>query len=327
MAQPRSLEEARAILRHFDLGRDLVVREAQRAFRHFVDAHDDMPPLRAVRWGLGGYRDNVDFDSHFPRTNWCWTIPRRYLPRIPDGNDYPQEVFGAVYMTECAEARVRREVECLRAAAMDIARYSTDRAAIEGAVNNVAAVEREIRERVEQEMTDVSRRVFPEPPQTVLTIGNIAAMRAQVIQTAAFDRFNRVLADLVTSETRRNHQATIARSITLLTDWLSPVQLEEYERTETFHVTGSKGGRYRIRGNTGPSYNVERLDKNGGLIEELCFQPSGAPAIGDILLAQKITLETDELSARRVANVRQDGFVTPYGMSFYERITDMLHHF
>jgi hypothetical protein len=37
----------------------------------------------------------------------------------------------------------------------------------------------------------------------------------------------------------------------------------------------------------------------------LCFVPKGIDAPGDVMLAQKISLETDEFSGRGVANVRK----------------------
>lgn len=102
------------------------------------------------------------------------------------------------------------------------------------------------------------------------------------------------------------------RAEQLLREWLSPAQLAQYDRERAFEVIGSAtGARYRI--DAAPSsFNVSRLDERGHPLEELCFAPEGAPAKGDILLAQKIALETDERNALEIANRQMlDGSVLP----------------
>lgn len=90
----------------------------------------------------------------------------------------------------------------------------------------------------------------------------------------------------------------------LLVDWLSPEQLDQYTYSggNSFEVTGSGGHRYRITDNR--VYGVFRLDAEGREEEKICFLPATPvnPAIGDIMLAQKIALETDEEKALAVAN-------------------------
>lgn len=99
--------------------------------------------------------------------------------------------------------------------------------------------------------------------------------------------------------------AATERSIDLLKRWLSPEQLAEYEKSESFRVLGSCGGRYRIR--RARTFNIDDLD--GSLQLQLCLVPVGCPHVGDIMLAQKIALETDEARAVRDANRR---FMTDY---------------
>jgi hypothetical protein len=48
--------------------------------------------------------------------------------------------------------------------------------------------------------------------------------------------------------------------------------------------------------------NVEELDKLGNPIVRYCFIPKGDLVPGDVMLAQKIALETNELAALAVAN-------------------------
>jgi hypothetical protein len=88
----------------------------------------------------------------------------------------------------------------------------------------------------------------------------------------------------------------------LLRQWLSPEQLAQYEESASFEVVGSKTGkRYRIH--HGRLQNVYELDGEGHPIRGCCFMPEGGLALtmGDVMLAQKIALETDEERAITVA--------------------------
>jgi hypothetical protein len=92
-----------------------------------------------------------------------------------------------------------------------------------------------------------------------------------------------------------------ARGEKLLREWLSPAQLKQYEERCCFEVTGADTGtRYKIlRGRT---FNVHELDREGSVRDSLCFGPEGSLVEGDVMLAQKIALETDERAALKVAN-------------------------
>jgi hypothetical protein len=93
------------------------------------------------------------------------------------------------------------------------------------------------------------------------------------------------------------------RSVELLKAWLSPEQLERFNRDGKFSVIGSKTkSKYWITDGA-HSHNVVRVDpKTNRGAERLCFIPDGAVARGDVMLAQKIVLETDEPLALKVAN-------------------------
>jgi hypothetical protein len=68
-----------------------------------------------------------------------------------------------------------------------------------------------------------------------------------------------------------------------------------------FEVTGCHSGkRYRIRSDR--QLNVDELDKRDRTVAVWCFGPDGHLPIGDIMLAQKIALETDEYASLEVAN-------------------------
>jgi hypothetical protein len=87
----------------------------------------------------------------------------------------------------------------------------------------------------------------------------------------------------------------------LLTEWLSRDQKAQYERNGHFEVTGCHSGRrYRIR--SGRQMNVEELDGCGATVAFWCFGPEGPLPLGDIMLAQKIALETNEYASLAIAN-------------------------
>ena len=92
-----------------------------------------------------------------------------------------------------------------------------------------------------------------------------------------------------------------ARGLELLKEWLSPEQVAQYDAKSYFEVTGCHSGkRYRI--SHGTSMNIYELDGAGRPRVGLCFVPEGYLVAGDVMLAQKIALETDERRALMVAN-------------------------
>ena len=92
-----------------------------------------------------------------------------------------------------------------------------------------------------------------------------------------------------------------ARGLRLLRSWLSPKQRAEFDSDGQFEVIGSDTGkRYRI--SYGSSANVHEIDKAGRLGAGLCFMPEGGLVAGDVMLAQKIALETCETSTIALAN-------------------------
>ena len=99
---------------------------------------------------------------------------------------------------------------------------------------------------------------------------------------------------------RRRGQAA-EKAQALLMEWLSPAQLAQYESDGYFEVTGSHSGkRYRIRRRE--HMNVDELDERGARVAIWCFKPEGYLPVGDIMLAQKVMLETDEQAALVIAN-------------------------
>jgi hypothetical protein len=104
----------------------------------------------------------------------------------------------------------------------------------------------------------------------------------------------------VAAPPRELTSASHARSLELLRAWLAPAQLADFERTGSFEVIGgSSGVRYLLHSKY--SFGIEPLEGRqlGSL---LCVVPRNAPALGDILLAQKIGLETSERATLARAN-------------------------
>ncbi len=93
------------------------------------------------------------------------------------------------------------------------------------------------------------------------------------------------------------------RSVQLLKAWLSPDQLERFNQDGKFAVIGSKTKNKYWIDDGSRSHNVVRIDpKTNRSVERLCFIPEKANARGDVMLAQKIMLETDEPQALKIAN-------------------------
>lgn len=89
----------------------------------------------------------------------------------------------------------------------------------------------------------------------------------------------------------------------LLREWLSPEQLLQFEQQKYFEVIGSyTGRRYRIK--CGRELNVFELDDFGLIRTGWCFIPNDRTlCAGDVMLAQKVALETNELGALAVAKM------------------------
>ena len=91
------------------------------------------------------------------------------------------------------------------------------------------------------------------------------------------------------------------RANTLLKEWLCPEQRLTLDRRGYFEVTGSHTGKcYRIRRHG--QMNIDELGKDGAPIAIWCFGPVGNLPLGDVMLTQKLALETNEQATLAVAN-------------------------
>lgn len=91
------------------------------------------------------------------------------------------------------------------------------------------------------------------------------------------------------------------RARRLLREWLSPDQRAQLDAEGYFDVIGcATGRRYRIH--WGTVGNVMELDAEMNLKNGWCFIPEPGLVAGDVMLAQKIALETDEAAVLALAN-------------------------
>ena len=133
--------------------------------------------------------------------------------------------------------------------------------------------------------------------QIVLAIGSFGMA---LLGTLLLSALSLVLARS-SSGARTFRYETEARALTLLKEWLTPKQRACYERFRYFDVVGSDTGtRYRIH--HGTQTNIEELGGMGQKICKWCFVPDGDLVAGDVMLAQKIALETNERGALSVAH-------------------------
>jgi len=121
-----------------------------------------------------------------------------------------------------------------------------------------------------------------------------------------------IIVALICHRSKNNRVEVEERSLRLLRSWLSPRQAQQWDALSEFEVVGSQTEtRYRIR--RGKVMNVHELDQMGNIIARWCFAPKGDLPMGDVLLAQKIALETMEGDVLKTAN-RNDVHVADAGL-------------
>jgi hypothetical protein len=110
-----------------------------------------------------------------------------------------------------------------------------------------------------------------------------------------------MLADYRVNRRSRARQQAEERGVALLRSWLTPEQDRQWAAHGYFEVVGCDSGtRYRVTHAT--VMNIHQLNPKGRSVAQWCFAPEGDLVIGDVLLAQKIALETMERKALTVAN-------------------------
>jgi hypothetical protein len=113
----------------------------------------------------------------------------------------------------------------------------------------------------------------------------VTAERARAVQ----ERAERLVAD------RRAEQ--------LLVRHLTPEQRRTLRRNRWFVIEGQSGRRYQI-GTAQHAGNIRLLGDDGEPVEQLCCHPrTGEVPLYDSILTQKLMLEGDEETFRRIANI------------------------
>jgi hypothetical protein len=92
-----------------------------------------------------------------------------------------------------------------------------------------------------------------------------------------------------------------ARGLRLLRSWLTAEQRAQFDANRYFDVVGCDSGR-RYRIHYGTMTNVHEMNAAGRARIGWCFMPAGNLVAGDVMLAQKIALETNEFHALAAAN-------------------------
>ena len=101
----------------------------------------------------------------------------------------------------------------------------------------------------------------------------------------------------------RSRRPEEKRGVALLRSWLTPAQALQWDSRAEFEVVGcDTGTRYRIT--CGTIMNIHELDPGGNAVAQWCFAPEGRLVTGDVLLAQKIALETMESRVLALANTQ-----------------------
>lgn len=270
VAFPRLLEEAASTPavplrdRRSDELRGLLER-VRYEFQRVIRIHQANPPmLRDVRWGYYGAEDRLLFSAEFYGAGARrWNVDARELSTA--------DLHHARFDRRCHEL-YRELLDQLRG----------DR-------------EAEERHRRLMQFMATLPQYDPGPlearEQIDVLFGSLAVRPEWVVQAGPDPR-------TVTAE----YAQAADRGLKLLKEWLSPAQLAQYEKHQHFEVIGSDTRkRYRIR--HGVSMNIDELDREGGKVAGWCFVPQGGLVAGDVMLAQKVALETNERGAMKVANL------------------------
>jgi hypothetical protein len=94
----------------------------------------------------------------------------------------------------------------------------------------------------------------------------------------------------------------VEKAEALLQAHLDEEQQAMLKREAAFLVSVKSGRKYKVK--RGQRGNVHELDDQGHAVREFCIHPDDVPD-QDAMLAQKLLLETDEASFRRIANITE----------------------
>ena len=101
---------------------------------------------------------------------------------------------------------------------------------------------------------------------------------------------------------RLEREAAQKRAEELLLANLGPEQVEQYRKEKRFVVKGGDGASFEL--SPAWSGNVREVDQQGKAIRRFCIHPRETLPLADLMLAQKLMIETDPEAFRRIANVQ-----------------------
>lgn len=114
------------------------------------------------------------------------------------------------------------------------------------------------------------------------------ALRAEVARTRKLE-LDRVEAERQLAEVKAD---------ALLAEFCDAMQRDQIEKKAEFIVLTESGKRYRVKRNQ----RVAELDSQGNLVAYYCIHPRESVPSGDVMLAQKLMLETEEARFLQIAN-------------------------
>lgn len=288
----------------------------EREMRCFLRLRGPRPP------GLVGARIDLHRVSYTSVLAFLLTDGATWHTDLGCAHSLPSTGDARLFSRECVTAYSRLYEDHILEADLAAARDRVERMAMLGApaaaVDRAMSEHREYERRIRlnharrrpppsmsyQSLTSFTSGAPSEPAET-LTLESMRAMMWATMQIP-----NRYIDDVaafgyavlgVDMGGRVGDDKAQARALELLKGHLTPAQLAQYEAHQHFEVIGGDTGkRYRIR--HGRQMNIDELDDAGKKVCGWCFLPQGQLPAGDVMLAQKISLECDETAALKVAN-------------------------
>lgn len=261
---------------------DLLLRQAEIAFREVLaaaDAANERPPaLHGVTVRHDVHRRYSEFDAHFGGAqNYRWRV---HWYRQIRGYDYGESRcpgLEQLYSRLYEDHLIERETRAARRRVERLLELDPDGGAVRDAQEDYFRLRRHVEH--------YHGRPEPSPEHQLIS---------QRMRRADEDLRRSFYGDPVDTEAEK-------KGLALLKSWLTPEQAKQYEADKAFEVTGGETGkRYRIR--HGRQMNIEELDQSGKRVCGWCFLPQGQLVVGDVMLAQKVSLETNERAALAIAN-------------------------
>ena len=102
------------------------------------------------------------------------------------------------------------------------------------------------------------------------------------------------------AEERKKREAAEKKAEELLLANLAKEQQKQYKAERKFRVLGSDGASFEIA--YGRAGNIREINKDGKPVNRFCIHPKELVPDQDTMLAQKLMLETDADTFRKIAN-------------------------